>query len=351
MTGAMIRRFARKPSSASDVLAVGGATASEELGGLPQRAFVPRPDSDSGPATDILFGRFTPKDIAEVEDHLEADHRAMWEYATPAERKRLALALGLHYNVRSVIEHVGLSPATPPPAIHSMVHGWISEIGGSYYLADLVLEGLDTIETPLRSGDLALDFSCSSGRVVRPLAAARPDAQWHACDPNAEAIAWARENLAGIEFFVSDTNPPLPFEPGTLDLAFAISVWSHYSAQAALRWLEEMHRVIKPGGHLLLTTHGLQACVWFTVTRDPAIEAKLGAAWITDTVWQLEHAGHCFWDVFGETGDWGVVDSEWGLAFFTPEWLLENVTPAWALRSYRIGRAHGNQDVYVLQRQ
>jgi hypothetical protein len=38
------------------------------------------------------------------------------------------------------------------------------------------------------------------------------------------------------------------------------------------------------------------------------------------------------------------------LAFFTPEWMLNAMSPAWAVRTYRIGGAHGNQDVYLLQR-
>ncbi len=71
----------------------------------------------------------------------------------------------------------------------------------------------------------------------------------------------------------------------------------------------------------------------------------------SETASRLQSEGHCFWDVFGERGDWGVVDPEWGLAFFTPEWLLENLTPGWAVRNYRVGGAHGNQDVYVLERQ
>ena len=56
----------------------------------------------------------------------------------------------------------------------------------------------------------ALDFSCSSGRVVRPLAAALPEIVWRGCDPNADAIEWARAHVPGVDFFVSDTKPPLP---------------------------------------------------------------------------------------------------------------------------------------------
>ena len=231
-----------------------------------------------------------------------------------------------------------------------MVHGWVTEIGGSYYLADLVLEMMNEIGHPPAPGARVLDFSCSSGRVVRPLAAARPEVSWNGCDPNADAIEWMRENVPAVEVLVSPTTPPLPLPDDSFDLVFAISVWSHYSAGAALTWLEELHRLVRPGGHILLTTHGLQACIWFSNNPDHAIGQRLGPDWIADTTKRLQHDGHCFWDVFGEAGDWGVVDREWGLAFFTPEWLLASITPKLAVRNYRIGGAHGNQDIYVLQR-
>ena len=103
-----------------------------------------------------------------------------------------------------------------------------------------------------------LDFGCSSGRVVRVLAAAYPDVSWSGCDPIESSIVWARENLPGIEFEVSPVEPPLPYEDASFDFVFAISIWSHFSAGAALRWWDEMHRMLRPGGHLVLTTHGYQ---------------------------------------------------------------------------------------------
>ncbi len=285
-----------------------------------------------------------------LEARLDGAQRGMWDGATAEQKKRLALAFALLYGIAGVPERTGLRSDVPPAEIHSMVRNDPTETGGSYYYSDLVLESLERAGSALAPGSHGLDFSCSSGRVVRPLAAALSDVQWHGCDPNAGAIGWAREHAPGIEFFVSDTSPPLPFDDRALDLVFAISVWSHYSEAAALRWLAEMRRVIRPGGHLILTTHGLQACVWFTQNRDQWIEARLGGHWIAHTAHQLERAGHCFWDVFGQGGDWGVLDQDWGLAFFTPEWLLENAMPGWALVDYAIGRAAGNQDVFALQR-
>lgn len=309
--------------------------------------------SDTGrtPVTDMLYARLSPDTVAAIPEHIDAGYRGMWDNASPDERKRVALSFGLMYEVDGVASATGLSSATPPREVHSMVHGWVTEIGGSYYLADMVYDTFAQVEAQPGEGARVLDFSCSSGRVVRPLIAALPGVEWFGCDPNAPAIEWMRENVPGIALEVSPTAPPLPYADASLDAAFAISVWSHYSAAGALTWLAELHRTVRPGGHVLLTAHGLQACVWFTVNQDPAIAAKLGPRWIDDTRRRLETDGHCFWDVFGETGDWGVVDPEWGLAFFTPEWLMEQITPDWSLRSYRIGGAHGNQDVYLLQRQ
>lgn len=305
---------------------------------------------DADAITDVLFGRLGDADVSQVIDGLEATQRAMWDAASERDRRRMTLSFGLLNGVPAIAEHTGLSAATPPNDVHSMVHGWVTEIGGSYYLADLVQSVLQDAGQSPGSGARVLDFSCSTGRVVRPMAAAYPDVDWRGCDPNAQAIAWMDANVPGVDVFVSSTVPPLPVEDASLDLVFAISVWSHYSAKSALEWLWELYRVVCPGGHVLLTTHGLQSCVWFTNNPDAAIDQRLGARWIDTTTQRLQDTGHCFWDVFGRHGDWGVVDPEWGLAFFTPEWLLNALSPAWAVRTYRIGGAHGNQDVYLLQR-
>lgn len=304
----------------------------------------------SGPATELLYSRLTDADIEATAARIEERYRAAWVAADEAERKTLALAFGLHYEVPGVAERTGLSRVMPPHHIHSMTQGVVAETGGSYYYADMVLEALEASGVNLAGGDQVLDFSCSSGRVVRVLAAALPDVSWHGCDPNVEAIEWAQGHLPQVRAFVAKTSPPLPFDDGALAAAFAISVWSHYSAPAALQWLTEMHRVIRPGGHLVFTAHGLQSCVWFNANPDQGLRDQLGAGWVGETARRLQDQGHCFWQMFGTHGDWTVVSPEWGISFLTPEWLLEHVSPDWALTLYRIGRAQWNQDVFVLER-
>jgi SAM-dependent methyltransferase len=189
----------------------------------------------------------------------------------------------------------------------------------------------------------ALDFGCSSGRVVRVLAAAYPDTRWHGCDPNGPAIAWASENLPGIEFFVNDNAPPLPLDDGSLDMAYAISIWSHFAPELGLRWFEEMHRLIRPGGHLVCTTHGL------TSVAHSAAHGR-SEEQVEEILDSLYRRGWWYAPEFGEEGDWGVVNPDWGTAFVSPEWMLTHLCPRWRVLELAPGRNQENQDVYVLQR-
>jgi SAM-dependent methyltransferase len=199
--------------------------------------------------------------------------------------------------------------------------------------------GVDVGE--LRRG---LDFGCSSGRALRALSAAWPQVEWHGVDPNAGAIAWACEHVPGARFELSPTDPPLPFEAGAFDLVLAISIWSHFDEPAALGWLEEMHRIVAPGGHLAFTVHGMQSIAFYAATgqRPPAQLERIRRA--------LYRRGFWFAAEFGESGDHGIVHPHWGSAFMSPEWLLRTVSGRWDVASFAVGRNGGNQDLVVLRR-
>ena len=122
--------------------------------------------------------------------------------------------------------------------------------------ADLVADGFSTAGAPFEPGMRCLDFGCASGGVVGALAAAFDDCEWHGCDPSEEAIEQARRDIDGVEFLYSPKAPPLPYGDGAFDRVYATSTWAHLPAPAATAWLEEMHRITRPGGALLLSTQG-----------------------------------------------------------------------------------------------
>ena len=303
----------------------------------------PRGLTVPGPVSSELYSRLEAADVAAIEAQLEGDARSLWDQ-TPAEhRPVLALIFAGLYDTPGVLAKTGLVRAIPPEDVHAMARGILS-YAGDPMIADMVAEAFAEAGLELPEDGALLDFGCSSGRVLRVLAAYRPGLEAVGCDPNPEAIAWASENLAMARFFASPLAPPLELPDASIDRAFAISIWSHFDAASALAWLGEMHRVIKPGGGLIVTTHG-----WDTLgiqlrgevmTTDSAAEAATS----------MLREGHQYFDIFGEAGDWGVKDAGWGNAYLTADWLLRHATPGWALRLFRPAMLAQNQDVYVLER-
>jgi SAM-dependent methyltransferase len=293
----------------------------------------------------LLYERLSADDVAEIEHRVseKPELRAQLESATPSGlRRQLLLAYGVWLRVPGVIERTGLSPHQPPGEVHAMARGPLAAAGGTYE-ADLVADAMATVGVEMTVVQAALDLGCSSGRVARVFAAAYPHVKWYGCDPNAPAIAWASAHLSGIEFIVNDDAPPLPLPDDSLDLAYAISVWSHFAPSFGLRWFEEMHRLIRPGGHLVCTMHGLASIGFYAANglRTPQQLQEVAGALYTHGCWYTRE--------FGEEGDWGVINPDWGTAFVSPEWVLTQLCPRWRVVEFAPGRNQGNQDVYVLQ--
>lgn len=300
---------------------------------------------DDSAVTNALFDRLSADDLADLESRIEASGGGHPDIkgGDEATRRFLLLSLGMWLRAPQVIERTGLLPQFPPDEAHAMARGPLAAAGGLYE-ADMVVAALRSAGVDMAGVHSGLDFGCSSGRVVRVLAAAYPEISWSGCDPNRPAVQWANENLPGIDFFVSGNEPPLPNAHGELDLVYAISIWSHFEPRLGLRWFEEIHRVLAPGGHLVVTTHGLASIEHYLEagSRWPAQALEIQRA--------LYSSGSWFAAEFGEQGDWGVINPAWGTAFLSPEWMLANLCPRWRVLEFSPGRNQQNQDIYVLER-
>jgi 2-polyprenyl-3-methyl-5-hydroxy-6-metoxy-1,4-benzoquinol methylase len=99
-----------------------------------------------------------------------------------------------------------------------------------------------------------LDFGCGCGRVVRRLAKLPGDV--HGSDFDAGAISWCKKNLPFAGFDHNDLAPPLRHRSESFDLVYALSVLTHLPVDLQHAWVQELTRVLRPGGLLLVTTHG-----------------------------------------------------------------------------------------------
>src|SRR3546814_2338282 len=75
----------------------------------------------------------------------------------------------------------------------------------------------------------------------------------------------------------SDLTPPLAFADESFDLVYALSVFTHIPLELQRDWLDELRRVLVPGGYLLCTvtddaaTRQLQAEDKEQLERDGAL--------------------------------------------------------------------------------
>jgi SAM-dependent methyltransferase len=99
----------------------------------------------------------------------------------------------------------------------------------------------------LRMGSVVLDAGC--GRTTRLAAHRDRITELVGVDIDAEA---GTENAALDRFVAADLGDPLPFEDGSFDLVYANFVVEHLDTPDVA--FGEWHRVLRPGGDLILLT-------------------------------------------------------------------------------------------------
>lgn len=112
-------------------------------------------------------------------------------------------------------------------------------------------------QTHAPRGGCVLEWGCGPARIIRHLPAPLgPGWRVSGSDANARTIRWCAEHLPGIEFVENGAEPPLAFNDASCDCAYAVSVFTHLSAELQRDWASELHRVLKPGGLLICTLNG-----------------------------------------------------------------------------------------------
>jgi SAM-dependent methyltransferase len=103
--------------------------------------------------------------------------------------------------------------------------------------------------------DSVLDFGCGVGRLMRNWNETQGP-KWHGTDYNPNLINWCKTNLTFAEFKVNTLSGQLPYAAESFDFIYVFSVFTHLSEPLQFFWINELSRVLKPGGYLYFTTHG-----------------------------------------------------------------------------------------------
>ena len=171
-----------------------------------------------------------------------------------------------------------------------------------------------------------LDFGCGCGRVVRHLAAA--GAEIYGCDPNPHAIRWCETHLSFGQYEVTSLTPPLPYPDAHFGLVYAFSVFTHLPVDLQRAWMDEMRRVIAPGGFLLFSAHGDSSIA--PLTADERIDYDAGK--VVVRLGERAGANEC-------------------AAFHPPAYVRSVLAAGWDVVEHAPAGATGNpsQDAYLLR--
>lgn len=93
-----------------------------------------------------------------------------------------------------------------------------------------------------------LDIGAGSGDLLKLLKQTWPDLQAEACDYHIERFAMPDVNIVQLDL----NTHPLPYQDNSFDLVTCSEVLEHVENYRAV--LREIHRVLKPGGLMVLTT-------------------------------------------------------------------------------------------------
>ena len=162
-----------------------------------------------------------------------------------------------HYH-RIVVQLVDRLPV-PPPHLISFTTGnedvpWFiksGKLGAESLDVTLRKNGIDIYQF-----EAILDFGCGIGRVIRHFRSLQKT-KIYGTDYNHELIAWCKKCIKFAYFRTNPIHGPLDFEDEFFDFIYALSVFTHLTEEQQFYWIEELTRVLKPGGFLFITVHGV----------------------------------------------------------------------------------------------
>jgi SAM-dependent methyltransferase len=121
--------------------------------------------------------------------------------------------------------------------------------------ANCIKAVLEKNNLDIDSFDSILDFGCGCGRIIR---------HWNVlnspklcgCDYNKRLVNWCVESIPFAEFKHNQARSRLDYTDGTFDFIYVLSVFTHLKEDLQYFWIDELSRVLAPGGYLYITVYG-----------------------------------------------------------------------------------------------
>ena len=155
---------------------------------------------------------------------------------------------------------VAQHPDFPTPPLDLMYDAY-AHCYYDYYMSSGISHAnviADMIKRYKTESDLVVcEWGCGPARVVRHLQAVHGGIRTViGTDYNQQTISWCQREFPHIRFLKNGLAPPLDISDHSLDVLYCISVFTHLSELMHYAWMNEIQRVLKPGGLFIGTFQG-----------------------------------------------------------------------------------------------
>lgn len=128
---------------------------------------------------------------------------------------------------------------------------WLAGLRHAIVIRDLAAKAGVTLTPESR----VFELGPSTGRVLRHFAFQLGLRRVYGADISRTNVEWIGRHLPpSIEVFQNTVLPILPYASESMDLAFAVSVFTHIDALEHA-WLMEFRRILRPGGVAVISIH------------------------------------------------------------------------------------------------
>jgi SAM-dependent methyltransferase len=256
---------------------------------------------------ELTLGLASP-DVARVWQSLDEADRARFELSAPVAEANQRWASDALLTVTPLFRsgrpgvgwHRVLAPQVPlpPPAFMDRVGGFFLPVAFEFLDHQVYRAGL-------RESDDLLDVGCGTGRMAYALSYyLEPDARYEGFDVDRELIDWATGALTPklpnfhfqhVDLYNLVYNPAgtlkaeafaFPYESQSFDFVLLTSVFTHLMPNGVRRYVEEIRRVLRPGGRCLCTAFLIDDDSTARIAAghsDQRLVHRLGEALVADT--------------------------------------------------------------------
>jgi SAM-dependent methyltransferase len=160
--------------------------------------------------------------------------------------------------LEDALKQGGVAPVPPPRLQRRVVGGFFRDFirSGTVTIAEFD-DALGPLGVSCAMFEHVLDFGVGCGRVLRRWAETHKSAKITGIDIDPEAVGWLKEHYSRFgRFLVTPPNPPAELASDQFDFIYGVSVFTHLPEDMQFLWLQELKRLVKPGGWLILTVRG-----------------------------------------------------------------------------------------------